>query len=77
MDWKYISSHEEDCKGIIDMIYCSNVDLNIPIQYSWTILFKNGTEVDLFENYLVFLNPIDKSAFNQATTNALLLLSKR
>lgn len=72
MDWKYISSHDE---GIIDIIYCSNVDLTIPIKYSWTILFKNGKEIDLFEKeLLIFLkDSIDKSAYKQALENALLL----
>jgi hypothetical protein len=77
MDWKYISSHEEGC---IDIIYCSNVDLKIPIKYSWTILFKNGTEIDLFENEIkssmFFLNPIDKNAYKQALENAQYLDSK-
>ncbi len=71
MDWKYISSHDE---GIIDIIYCSNVDLQIPIKYSWTILLKNGTEIDLFDNEIeiknLFTNPIDKSAYKQALENA-------
>ncbi len=70
MDWKYISSHDE---GIIDIIYCSNVDLTIPIKYSWTILFKNGTEIDLFDKDTFLSNSIDKSAYTQALKNALLL----
>ncbi len=77
MDWKYISSHDE---GIIDIIYCSNVDLRIPIKYSWSILLKNGIEIDLFENkieYLnLFTNAIDKNAFKQALDNAEYLNTK-
>ena len=76
MDWKYISSHEE---GIIDIIYCSNVDLNIPIKYSWAILFKDGTEIDLFDHEIelkiLLTNQIDKNAYKQALDNAIYLKS--
>ena len=78
MDWKYISSHDE---GIIDIIYCSNVDLKIPIKYSWNILLKNGIEFDLFENdmdpLIFFSNLIDKNAYKQALENAFYLNSKK
>ena len=77
MDWKYISSHDE---GSIDMIYCSNIDLTIPIKYSWTILFKDGAEIDLFDNKIessiIFTSPIDKNAYKQALDNSEYLNTK-
>ncbi len=71
MNWKYISNEND---GIIDIIYCSDVDLTIPIKYSWTILLKDGTEVDLFDNNIKFTDNIDKSAIKQAKENASYLI---
>jgi hypothetical protein len=68
MNWKYISNSLE---GEIDTIYCSYVDMKIPIVYYWTVLMKDGTEYDLNEPILnnILNNDIDIDAFNKAKDN--------
>ena len=71
MDWKYISNNT----GEIEYIYCSNVDMKIPIVYYWTVLFKDGREYDLTDPVLKIIvnKPIDKKALEEARRNYLLL----
>ncbi len=69
INWKYISNLEED--NIIDVIYCSHVEMSIPIRYYWTVLMKDGTEYDLTESKINDLleHDIDIDAYNQAMDN--------
>ena len=68
MNWKYIDNSLE---GEIDTIYCSYVDMKIPIVYYWTVLMKNGTEYDLNDSILnnILNTDIDIDAFNKAKEN--------
>jgi hypothetical protein len=68
MNWKYIANSLE---GEIDTIYCSYVDMKIPIVYYWTVLMKNGTEYDLNDSILnnILNTDIDIDAFNKAKEN--------
>jgi len=68
MNWKYISSSLE---GNIDTIYCSQVEMSIPISYYWTVLMKDGTEYDLLDTILndILVSDVDINAYNQAKDN--------
>ncbi len=74
MTWKYINSNNDN--SIIDTIYCSQIKMNIPIEYYWTVLLKDGSEYDLTNPILRTLlkNPIDLDAFNKAKQNYLKLI---
>ncbi len=74
ISWKYISELNEN--NIIDTIYCSSVDMKIPINYFFTVLLKDGTEYDLTDPKLknILTNQIDVKAFNDAKENYLKLL---
>ncbi len=65
LEWRYDGSNTD---GIIDVIYCSSIDLNIPVKYNWTVLLKNGTEYDLYDSSLEkkFKKKVDKDAYNKA-----------
>jgi hypothetical protein len=72
MNWKYItniSNSEEN--NIIDTIYCSHIEMTIPIVYFWTVLLKDGTEYDLMDPKLneLLTNDIDIDAYNKAKDN--------
>ena len=74
MNWKYIaniSNSDENNSYIIDTIYCSQVELSIPIVYYWTVLLKDGTEYDLLDPILndILVNDIDIDAYNKARDN--------
>ncbi len=68
MNWKYISNSLE---GDIDTIYCSHVDIKIPIIYYWNVLMKDGTEYNLLDPELnnKLNNDIDIDAYNKAKDN--------
>jgi hypothetical protein len=68
IEWRYESTLND---GIIELIYCSNIDMTIPIKYYWNVLLKNGEEYDLLEPILDFLitSSIDKSILKQAKLN--------
>jgi hypothetical protein len=74
-EWKYIANLESKSKKIIDTIYCSHIELTIPIVYYWTVLLKNGNEYDLTDPKLKTLlkHPDDIYAFNKAKENYTLL----
>ncbi len=74
MTWKYISDKKnKDC--LIDTIYCSSVQMSIPITYYFTVLLKDGYEYDLTDPKLkiLFKNLIDKTALLDARNNYLKL----
>ncbi len=79
IEWRYDSSSIDSSinDGIIDIIYCSNVDMTIPIQYFWKVLLKDGKEYDLTSPYLkrIIKTPIDLEILNQARQNYLYLHS--
>ncbi len=66
--------NNKDC--LIDIIYCSNIEMTIPINYFFTILLKDGTEYDLTDNKLrkIIKHPIDLKALKEARDNYLKLL---
>ncbi len=61
---------------LIDVIYCSSVQMSIPINYFFTVLLKDGTEYDLTDPKLkkILKNPIDLNAVIDARDNYLKLL---
>ncbi len=68
MNWKYVANSLE---GEIDTIYCSHVEMTIPIIYFWTVLMKNGNEYDLNDPILntILNNDIDMEALFKAKDN--------
>ena len=68
INWKYISNSLD---REIDTIYCSYVDMIIPIIYYWTVLMKNSTEYDLNDPILnnILNSDIDIDALNKAKDN--------
>jgi hypothetical protein len=68
MTWKYISNNED---GLIDVIYCSSVQMSIPINYFFTVLLKDGSEYDLMDSELINIleHPIDFNAILDAKNN--------
>ena len=73
--WKY-ECELKNKDSLIDVIYCSSVQMSIPIVYFFTVLLKDGSEYDLTDPKLkkIFENPIDKSALLDARKNYLKLL---
>ena len=69
MNWKYISNLEDN--NLIDTIYCSHVELSIPIKYYWTVLMKDGVEYDINDEKLneILVSDVDIEAFNKAKDN--------
>ncbi len=63
MEWKYVSSTKD---GIIDMIYCAEIEMIIPIKYHYKVLLKDGSEYYLDEIKINFTFDIDKIAINTA-----------
>ena len=78
MTWKYICEKKNN-KCLIDTIYCSSVQMSIPINYFFTVLFKDGIEYDLTDIKLVNIlkNPIDFNAILDARNNYLKLQYKK
>ena len=68
MNWKYVN---DNIDGEIDTIYCSHIEMTIPIIYYWTVLMKDNTEYDLNDPILnnILNNDIDIEAFNNARDN--------
>jgi hypothetical protein len=78
IEWKYDSSYNSSLNdGIIDIIYCSNVEMTIPIQYFWTVLLKDGKEYDLTNPILskILKSSNDLNALKIARQNYLYLHS--
>jgi hypothetical protein len=75
--WKYIFD-KKNKKCLIDTIYCSNIQLSIPINYFFTVLFKDGREYDLTDIKLVNMlkSQIDLDAILDARDNYLKLQCK-
>lgn len=71
MNWKYISNSDDNIDNIIDTIYCSHVDMKIPIVYYWTVLMKDGSEYDLLDPILndILSSDNDINAYNKAIDN--------
>ncbi len=71
MNWKYISDISNSEEDIIDTIYCSHVEMSIPIVYYWTVLLKDGTEYDLLDPVLndLLKSEIDIDSYNAARDN--------
>ncbi len=70
IDWKYISNSDDNINKI-DVIYCSHIDMTIPIVYYWSVLMKDGTEYDLVDPILNSLlkSDIDIEAYSNAYSN--------
>ena len=68
MTWKYISNNED---SLIDTIYCSSIEMSIPINYFFTVLLKDGSEYDLMDTNLINIleHPIDFNAILDAKNN--------
>lgn len=71
--WKYNNNNYD---GIIDTIYCSHIEMSIPIQYYYTVLLKDGTEYNLASPILrrLLTNPHDIDIFTQARKNYINLM---
>jgi hypothetical protein len=71
MHWKYITKISNSDETIIDKIYCSHVEMSIPIIYYWTVLLKDGSEYDLLDPILnkLLINEIDIDYYNAARDN--------
>ncbi len=71
--WKYNYNNNN---GIIDTIYCSHIEMSIPIQYFYTVLLKDGTEYDLTSPILkkILKTPVDLDIFTQAKENYIKLM---
>ena len=70
ISWRYeCELKNKDC--LIDVIYCSSVQMSIPIAYFFTVLLKDGSEYDLTDPKLknFFENQIDKIALLDAREN--------
>ncbi len=76
ISYRYESNNKEKA-CLIDVIYCSSVQMTIPINYFFTVLLKNGSEYDLTDPKLKYIlkNPIDKNAIIDARANYLKLIS--
>ena len=73
--WSFTSNNNE---GLIEKIYCSHISMSIPLEYDWTILLKDGSEInfaDVDEAYikLNFTELTDLNAIEQAKMNITLL----
>ena len=83
IEWRYDSSSDSPSNdgqsndGIIDIIYCSNIEMTIPIQYYWNVLLKDGREYDLTSSDLkkVIKSPVDLNILKVARQNYLYLHS--
>ncbi len=77
IEWRYESLDGSLNDGIIDIIYCSNVEMTIPVQYFWTVLLKDGREYDLTSPILskIIKLPNDLNALKIARQNYLYLNS--
>ena len=76
--WKYNNDNcnENYNKGIIDTIYCSHIEMSIPIQYYYTVLLKDGSEYDLTSPILknILKTSFDLDIFAQARENYIKLM---
>ena len=71
MNWKYICNLEDVSSSLIDVIYCSHIEMSIPIIYYWTVLLKDGSEYDLLDPKLnnILVSDIDIDNYNKAKNN--------
>jgi len=71
MNWKYTADIANTDENIIDTIYCSHVEMSIPIIYYWTVLLKDGREYDLLEPILneILVSNEDIDYYNAARDN--------
>jgi hypothetical protein len=68
--WRYeCELKNKDC--LIDTIYCSSVQMSIPINYFFTVLLKDGSEYDLIDSELINIleHTIDFNAILDAKNN--------
>jgi hypothetical protein len=75
--WKYNSDdNNSPNKGIIDTVYCSHIEMSIPIQYYYTVLLKDGSEYDITSPILknILKAPCDLNIFTQARENYIKLM---
>ncbi len=74
IEWRYESSSND---GNIELIYCSNIEMTIPVQYFWNVLLKDGREYDLTSPQLgkIIKFKIDLDALKLARENYLYLHS--
>ncbi len=79
IEWRYDSSSNDGPSndGNIELIYCSNVEMTIPVQYLWIVLLKDGREFDLTSPKLknIITKSIDLNALKFARKNYLYLHS--
>ena len=78
ISWRYeCELKNTDC--LIDVIYCSSVQMTIPITYFFTVLLKDGREYDLSDINLINIleNAIDFNAILDAKNNWICLSSKK
>jgi hypothetical protein len=73
MTWKYNGNGN----GKIDTIYCSHIKMQIPLEYYWTVLLKDGSEYDLANPVLITIlkDKEDLDALSKARANYLKIKS--
>ncbi len=71
MNWKYTADIANTDENLIDTIYCSHVEMSIPIIYYWTVLLKDGREYDVLEPILneLLVSNEDINYYNAARDN--------
>jgi len=74
ISYRYEGNHT-DKDTLIDIIYCSSIQMSIPINYFFTVLLKDGTEYDLTDPKLkkYLKHPNDLIAVIDARDNYLKL----
>jgi hypothetical protein len=69
--WSFTSNNSN---GLIEKIYCSYVNMSIPLEYDWYILFKDGSEINFEDiNKINLTDLADLNAIEQAKMNIALL----
>jgi hypothetical protein len=74
MSYQWSFTANNNSNGLIEKIYCSYISMSIPLEYYWTVLFKDGTEkdfediIELYKNGyytdLVDINAIEQTKMN-------------
>jgi hypothetical protein len=74
ISWRYECDINNNT-SLIDVIYCSSVQMSIPVAYFFTVLLKDGREYDLTDSNLIDIleNAIDFNAILDAKHNWLCL----
>lgn len=77
MVWRY-KCNNKNKDALIDVIYCSHVEMTIPIVYYFTVLLKDKREYYLTDPKLIGVleDPIDFNAILDAKSNLYKLQSK-